>query len=251
MSVSEKMTAIADNIRAKTGGTERLTLDEMAEGIQEVFDVGRKSEYDRFWDAYQENGNRTHYGSAFCKGWTVDNFKPKYSIAPVGQNGAGSMFNGCQVVGDLVTICEAQGITIDFSKATYMEHVFYTSKFTRVGVVDVSKCDRNASTFAYAYNLKTIDKLVVSETTPFYGTFASCTALEDMVIEGAIGVNGLNLQWSTKLTRASIESIINALSTKAVGLSVTLSKTAVNNAFTDTEWATLVNTRPNWTINLV
>lgn len=33
MSVNEKMTAIADTIRAKTGGTEALTLDGMAEAI--------------------------------------------------------------------------------------------------------------------------------------------------------------------------------------------------------------------------
>lgn len=33
MSVNEKMTAIADVIREKTGGTEKLTLDQMAEAI--------------------------------------------------------------------------------------------------------------------------------------------------------------------------------------------------------------------------
>lgn len=36
MSVSEKMTAIADAIRRKTGGTETLTLDEMADAIGSI-----------------------------------------------------------------------------------------------------------------------------------------------------------------------------------------------------------------------
>jgi len=36
MSVNEKMTAIADAIREKTGGTETLTLDEMAQAIRSI-----------------------------------------------------------------------------------------------------------------------------------------------------------------------------------------------------------------------
>lgn len=36
MSVNEKMTAIADAIRGKTGGTEPLTLDEMAAAISSI-----------------------------------------------------------------------------------------------------------------------------------------------------------------------------------------------------------------------
>ena len=37
---NEKMTAIADAIRAKTGGEESLTLDEIATGIGEVYATG-------------------------------------------------------------------------------------------------------------------------------------------------------------------------------------------------------------------
>lgn len=40
MSVAEKMTAIADAIREKTGGTDLLTLDGMAAAIPEVFAAG-------------------------------------------------------------------------------------------------------------------------------------------------------------------------------------------------------------------
>lgn len=43
MSVYEKMTAIADAIREKTGKTDALTLDGMAEAIPDVFEAGRKS----------------------------------------------------------------------------------------------------------------------------------------------------------------------------------------------------------------
>ena len=81
-------------------------------------------------------------------------------------------------------------------------------------------------------------------------TFQNCTALKHLIAVGTIAVS-LDIHWSTGLTKASIESIVNALSTTTSGLSVTFSKTAVNNAFTDEEWATLANTRSNWTINLV
>jgi hypothetical protein len=67
---------------------------------------------------------------------------------------------------------------------------------------------------------------------------------------GTVSVSGLNLQWSTKLSKASITSIINCLSSTTSGLSITLSKTAVDNAFTAEEWAALENTKHNWTIAL-
>ena len=58
-----------------------------------------------------------------------------------------------------------------------------------------------------------------------------------------------------KLTRASIENIINHLSDNVSGKTLTLSKTAVNNAFPDTgnnaDWGALVMAHQNWIISLV
>ncbi len=39
-SVKEKMTAIADEIRDKTGGTEKLTLEGIKNGIPQVYEKG-------------------------------------------------------------------------------------------------------------------------------------------------------------------------------------------------------------------
>lgn len=44
--VNEKMTAIADNIRDKTGRTNALTLDDMASGVNEVYEAGQNSMID-------------------------------------------------------------------------------------------------------------------------------------------------------------------------------------------------------------
>ena len=40
MGIDEKMTAIADAIRSKTGGEDALTLDDMASGINDVYEAG-------------------------------------------------------------------------------------------------------------------------------------------------------------------------------------------------------------------
>lgn len=80
MSFSEKMTSIADNIREKTGVSEPLSLEDMASGINEVFEAGKKAEYDAFWDTFQNYGNRTNYLSAFSQGFPNDAYNPKYDL---------------------------------------------------------------------------------------------------------------------------------------------------------------------------
>ena len=101
-------------------------------------------------------------------------------------------------------------------------------------------------------SLNRIDKILCAETTPWDNScFKYQGGLTYIRFEGVIGKNGLSFQWSHRLSKDSIESIINALSTTTNGLTVTLSATAVNSAFTTDEWNTLIGTRSNWTISLV
>jgi hypothetical protein len=90
--------------------------------------------------------------------------------------------------------------------------------------------------------------------------FNYCPELEELNISGVIKCNGFDVHWSPKLNKASIESIINALSATESGLTVTFSKTAVNNAFEididdestwTFEWLALRGTKSNWTFNYV
>jgi hypothetical protein len=108
-----------------------------------------------------------------------------------------------------------------------------------------------SQTFAYCEALKRIPLLKVNQQTTWTNTFFSCKKLQELNIEGTIGQNNLNLKDSTELSKNSMTSVINALSTTTSGLSVTFSKTARTNAFTDDEWAALIATKPNWTINLL
>jgi hypothetical protein len=80
--------------------------------------------------------------------------------------------------------------------------------------------------------------------------FSRCTSLRDLTFTGTINVSGINLYWCKLLTKDSIVSLVNALSSTATGQSVTVSQTAVNNAFTTDEWNALKATKSNWTIEL-
>lgn len=183
-------------------------------------DTGGKSYYDEFWDNYQQNGTRIYYPYAFAYSWNDAIYKPKYDITNAQNIGLQYLFAYSTVTDTIVTI--------DASKATKSQHIFDSNR-----------------------RLRTIRKLIVSENNGFNTWFRYCEDLETLIVEGTIGQNGFDLQWSKNLSKASIESIINHLSTTTSGLTVTLSKTAVNNAFTTDEWNALIGTRTNWTISLV
>ena len=104
----------------------------------------------------------------------------------------------------------------------------------------------------YGSAVETIDKLTVNEGIQYTATFGECYNLKNIVLGGTIG-NNIDFQWSTKLTKVSITSIINALSATASGKTLTLSEAAVISAFgnLDDEWTTVMSGKDNWTICLV
>ena len=61
--------------------------------------------------------------------------------------------------------------------------------------------------------------------------FTSCSKLADFTItSGAIGKNGFDIHWSTKLSKASILSILNACNKANAGVTITLPKNCINGA---------------------
>lgn len=194
----------------------------------EVYDAGKQAEYDKFWDAFQLNGTRKNYSSAFAcnvgQVWTDENYNPKYPITIREKSNQGNLLlaYNTEVTDTKVPIIYEDGLAGGIS-----------------------------TVFTNAINLKTIRELHLVEGLTYTIAFNYLKALENLNITGVIGGEGFNVQWSTLLSKASIISIINALSTNTSGLTVTISKTAKENAFTDEEWATLIATKSNWTISLV
>lgn len=224
---------------------EKLTA--IAEGEQQVFDAGKASKERAFWDMYQNKGARKRYDYAFSGyGWTKDTFKPKYNI--IAPSSAYGMFRNSQISGDLVELLGKLGVSLDFSGGSDLQQIFYGTLFERVGVVDVSGTASTASSlFANSSKLHTIDKVIFASSgaTVFTGTFANCSALENITVEGVIG-NSMDVHWSTKLTHDSLMSIIAALQTKSSGSFVLTLGTTNLGKLTDAEKA--IATERGWTL---
>lgn len=247
---------IADAIRDKTGSTELISDKEIAEQIPSVFDAGKQEGYDTFWDIFQQNGNRTDYLYGFSGiGWNRNTFMPKYDMYPTSINTGFHSLNRSDndwETFDMVEHLANLGVVLDTSQCTNLTAAFMWMRTARLGVIDCRACNSDLNnTFAQG-KIKTIDKLILKEENTFPNTFTKQAELTNITIEGTIG-NSIDFQYSTKLTKASIESIINALSDTASGKTLTLSHDAVTNAFIDYQmtWVRLVGTKPNWTISLI
>lgn len=219
------------------------------------FDIGRKAQYDEFWDDVQNFGKRTSYNGVFFQ-WGDSAFYPKYDLIPIGN--ASSMFQQIKVKNFKQRLIDC-GVTLDLSKATNVNYLFSVAEVTHVPVINTTSASSLASIF-YNCRIVDIEKLILKSdgSQTFSDSFKWCESLVNLIIEGTIGKSGLDLRWSTKLSKASIISIINTLSTTTSGLSITLSKTAVDKAYpipegftANADWAMLIKTRTNWTINLL
>lgn len=254
-----KITPRLQNKVPTTAGV--VTADDGYAGLKSVdttavFEAGKKSEYDAFWDAFQDYGNRRSYDCGFAgQGWTDATFNPKYDI--VITSAGIQTFHGSRV-NDILAVCERNGIVIDTSKATEMFQTFYNSYTRRLGIIDASS-SRNINYIFGSSPIQYIEKLIIHENCDVSYAFGGSWQLKDITIEGTIGKGNLDTAWSP-LSKNSIISFINALSPTTSGLVATFRLNAVNKEFetsegandgsTSAEWTALVATKSNWTISL-
>lgn len=201
-----------------------------AQGVVEGEEIGRKAEYDNFWDTFQQNGKRNNYASAFFGWWWADKiYNPKYDM--VITSGASSIYQASSITDTKVKI------TLD-----------YTS----------------SNMFFNCANLKTIPYLKLTEKATLPKAFFKCEALENITFDGIIKCD-VDLQYSKKLTRASIESLMSHLADgegEMVG-TVTLSLEAVDREFAETvdgeyikgsesnAWAEILPPTYEWEVALI
>jgi hypothetical protein len=226
-------------------------------GVGHGYSQGKQSAYDEFWDSYQQNGKRTDYRYGFAgSGWTKTTMKPKHKIAPTSMP---YMFDRNVTITKMSDL----GVEVDFSNVTDVSNTFcWASNLQEIEVPIAAKISNSQwyQTFYYCSKLKSIKKLIVSSGHNYSGTFTACSALTDVEFEGVIG-NSLNMK-DSPLNRASIDSIIGCLSDTATGKTLTLNKTAVNEAFginvdDQSTWAEgsefyeLRHSKDNWTFSYV
>lgn len=232
---------------------EKLQL--IAENEQKVFDAGKEAEHAAFWDAYQQNGQRTDYATAFSSScWTPALFHPTHPLT-VG-NGY-MLFRNNQKVNAAML---AQG-EWDFSACWSLQYGF-VGCFQLEEVADLGATVTLESCFADCTHLKSVQRLHLppAENGIVTNLFWNCPQLTEVSVVGTLRAGNLGLQKSPLLSRASIEGLVAALSDEVTGQTLTLSQTAVNTAFETAsgaadgaqseDWAALIATKSNWSFSL-
>lgn len=257
------------------GITERLkTIHENVDSVHEAgynrgetagFSAGKQAEYDAFWDAKQPlKDTPASLTGEYGGSWSVETFKPKYDMVPTYSQ---YMFYCNDLNIDLVEHLNNIGRKLDFSQCKNMGATFMGAAFTHIGSV----CGNGVGTggvFQSCKNLVTIDEFGNCEggdiTPGTDTTFSGCTALENITIKGYF-TGDVYFHWSKNLSKASIISIINALSDNVSGKKLQLSETAIKSAFNAEpmdwdgdgkkegwigaqEWLDLISSKSNWTI---
>ena len=220
MSVAEKMTAINDAIRGKTGKTDKLSLDEMATEINEISTGERDI-----------NPEWTNW-SYFCANRPDLAAKLKYSDTSNGTNFS-NMFRDCKELTSIPALDTSKGTgfsnmfsscsalttipALDTSNGTSFSNMFYECReLTTIPALDTSKGTSFSYKFYECRKLTTIPQLNLTKSTSssaLNGTFSRCIALVDLNIVGTINATGLNVQ-NSPLSHDSLMSIINALADK-------------------------------------
>ena len=212
MSIAEKLTAVAENQQKVYDAG--VAAGQMQGGYDQGYTDGQTAEYDRFWDAFQDNGNRIEYNKSFCY-WRDEVYNPKYPIVCSGNiTSANAMF-------DSSTITD-----------------------TRVPIT-LNNCYAD-NTFVRCYSLVTIRKLILNGVGRFQNTFVGCSKLENITIEGSIDVN-FDISATAVLTNESVQSIIDHLKDLTGATTQTLTfHTDVGAKLTDEQKASI--TAKNWTL---
>ena len=244
--------------------TEKLAR--ASENSTQLYDAGvsagKKSEYDTFWDTYQNYGKRRYYERAFedttngGRRWIFGStYRPKYSMKPVS---AVSMYSYCRLPYSAIA-------EVDFSECTDFYSTFsyfiINDEDRRFPAIDIRMATRTQAVFAWSTGIKEIEEIWVSESTPYQQMFNGTSNLEKIRFKGTIAQNGLDFKSCTKLSKESIEDVIEHLSDSTGGLTVTFSKVAVDKAYETSEGANdgsnsptwlddKLSYRPNWTIIL-
>lgn len=214
--------------------------------FDDVYEAGKKAEYDAFWDGYLATPKKT--GIGYCLfagvGWN-ENTKIPYKIDFITNGYNMFIYSG--------NIPKTELAKIDFSKITTFFPVFNYSNIQHIPELDTRGVSSLGTVFAYVTSLISIDNIILRDdgSQTSLNLFNNNINLEEVRFAGIIGQNGFDIHWSTKLSADSLKSIINTLSTTTTGLTITLPKTAQANyeaVYGLSSWSTLTATRSNWTI---
>ncbi len=232
-------------------------LQTIAENEQKVYDAGMQAQHARFWDNYQDYGNRTNHDRAFeGKYWNDVSFDPLYNIV-VGSNNGAYTFRSCNIT-NLNAILKRRNVSIEF-RGGNCSYFFSNSKITEIPEIDVSLVTNFYAFCSGCSDLHTVRKITFKKDIDISTSiFQGCTSLVNLEIGGLIGSDFSVSQ--SPLSTASIVSVMEHLWDGATGKTVTFLQTAADNmtfpytsphsGITYNSWDELIATKQNWTIAL-
>lgn len=174
-------------------------LATIAENQPKVFEAGKKAQYNEFWDTIQNKGARTNYSRAFAnRNFNDVLFNPKYDFV------ASTMyqcFEENDLLTDIRTKSDGSPLVIDGS--------------------NISTSTGFARCFYGMENIQYIGLIISSAEASWDRSFQAATSLEEITLGGTIGT-AFDIHWSTKLSRGSLLSILNACNKQEAGVTITL-----------------------------
>lgn len=255
VSITEKLASATANVEKvfrsgeEQGYSEGYLNGLCAGGHLDGYQAGKKEEYDAFWDALQNKGQRTNYMYGFAF-WNAEKFHPKYKIVPTEQSR--NIFHTFRGIKKL----EAKYIDLSqVPRGTYdgvsMSYAFYDClELEEIEDIGLMPSYSYYAAFSNDSKLKKIAKITVDRETILKAIFNYCQSLEEVFFDGEIG-DDIDLHWSKGLKWSSIANIVTHLSDSVTGKTLTLSKTAVESTGTDMQsWYEFTWMKPNWTITL-
>ena len=182
-------------------------LTQIAENEPKVYDAGEKagkqSEYDRFWDAFQNKGERTVYWYGFSGyGWTNDTLCPKYPItfSESATEVSGLFYrcggNGHDATRPFETCIDFSKIQdkFDFSRTTNVTDAFNSCFMVNI-YANLANCTSTQRIFARTYGgyMESITVKVSEKLTNCSSMFQNCGATKIIFTEDSvIACNGMN-----------------------------------------------------------
>lgn len=233
MSVSEKLQQIAENEqRVYDAGYQKGKAEggDTEQAYEQGVEAGKQAEYDRFWNTYQNNGNRDHYVYAFSWiGWNDDCYNPKYPII-----GGATKFGLQQVFVQNNLITDTKVDLID-QKGNIQELVAHCTQLVKIPLLQLEAPVTNTkNAFVRCAKLTDITIKCVGD---------GCIATSISFAESPLLTTGAEGE-----TTNSVQSIIDALMTITDGVARTLTLHADVRAKLTSEQVNTIKNVKGWSL---
>ena len=176
---------------------------------QQGFEAGKQAEYDAFWDAIQQNGNRDFYEYGFYY-WDSEYIRPKHKVVTSNRSRNLCVFAYNRA---LKKIEKEYFDLSNYIPSNDSVNGNYYPFYSCAALEEIEDIGIQAGGYYYAFNscpkLKRIEVMRCREDGIYTVPFTGCYDLTDITIEGVIGTN-FPIPFSP-LSPASLKSIVKHL----------------------------------------